>query len=947
MTATPAASAAGRSIASSPMPARPMTRTRRPERRDVIGAEGVRGDDDPVGAGGLARDVLGCVESRVAHDRAARRLIVLQRGAAEDLCSRHEFEHQTATLTSMANPRARGREAVRQVKRALRVPRCGECIETRVVRSPGRRAHPRESALTPAHALAFRCRFKRYARRQSPSRGRRAALGLRAARGGDRRRGAQGGRCLGGPPAPRPPGRYLGLALPGDRTRPGGVCPARRLRAARASRLVDHRTRHRQLRVRRSRLGRGAGGHAGDPYPSLADAMYLAFYPAAYVGLVLLLRARGGHFPASVWLDGAIGAVGLGAALGALLFPIVIDRTGGDTATIVTNMAYPIVDLALLGLVACVIGAMQWRVDWSWSLLAGGFALFAVADTFYLYQTARGTYATDRWLDLGWPAAMTLVALASTRPGHRLKAAPFVALARARRARGVRRDRARAPRLRPFRAHRHVAVLLAGATVALVIVRLALTFAEYLRAIARADQEAVSDPLTGLGNRRALAAALDRAVTSESARHALVLFDLDGFKTYNDTFGHPAATRSWSGLHARSRLRGTADRRTAWEETSSACSRRSPREPPVPARRRSPRSVPMRCMRRASSSRSAAVRRRNRARRGQDGDGCDPPRRPAHVRPQGHGQAYRHGRGGRRAPAGDAGAGGRSRRARMDVEDIAQDLAVSLGLPAREREHIRQAAALHDVGKLAIPDSILQKPGPLDEAELQFMRRHTEIGARILGDEPIPSRRSPRSSARATSTGTARAIPTEPPAATFRWARGSSPSAMRTTRWSPRARTTPRALPRRRSPSSAAAPGRSSIRSSWSRSSASSSNGSCTAGARSASLPDPLSAAAVPQALRRILLGTTTCKERHVLPRRELLSVGHHARRDPHAVRAHHDARRHHGGVLRRRRLPRPRHVARRGIFWFIAAFVCLFGISSRSAARSSSRSACSSASAC
>jgi len=72
----------------------------------------------------------------------------------------------------------------------------------------------------------------------------------------------------------------------------------------------------------------------------------------------------------------------------------------------------------------------------------------------------------------------------------------------------------------------------------------------------------------------------------------------------------------------------------------------------------------------------------------------------------------------------------------MDVEDIAQDLAVSLGLPAREREHIRQAAALHDVGKLAIPDSVLQKPGPLDEAELQFMRRHTEIGARILGDEP-------------------------------------------------------------------------------------------------------------------------------------------------------------------------------------------------------------------
>src|SRR5205823_5076336 len=43
------------------------------------------------------------------------------------------------------------------------------------------------------------------------------------------------------------------------------------------------------------------------------------------------------------------------------------------------------------------------------------------------------------------------------------------------------------------------------------------------------------------------------------------------------------------------------------------------------------------------------------------------------------------------------------------------------------------AVALHDVGKLAIPDSILNKPGPLDEEEWAFMRRHTLIGERIVG----------------------------------------------------------------------------------------------------------------------------------------------------------------------------------------------------------------------
>jgi two-component system, cell cycle response regulator len=45
---------------------------------------------------------------------------------------------------------------------------------------------------------------------------------------------------------------------------------------------------------------------------------------------------------------------------------------------------------------------------------------------------------------------------------------------------------------------------------------------------------------------------------------------------------------------------------------------------------------------------------------------------------------------------------------------------------------VARAAELHDVGKMAIPDAILEKTGPLDEAEWSFMRRHTIIGERIL-----------------------------------------------------------------------------------------------------------------------------------------------------------------------------------------------------------------------
>jgi HD-GYP domain-containing protein (c-di-GMP phosphodiesterase class II) len=51
-------------------------------------------------------------------------------------------------------------------------------------------------------------------------------------------------------------------------------------------------------------------------------------------------------------------------------------------------------------------------------------------------------------------------------------------------------------------------------------------------------------------------------------------------------------------------------------------------------------------------------------------------------------------------------------------------------------EAVRQTGLLHDVGKVAIPDEILSKPGPLDESEWAFMKRHTVIGERIISAAP-------------------------------------------------------------------------------------------------------------------------------------------------------------------------------------------------------------------
>ena len=85
--------------------------------------------------------------------------------------------------------------------------------------------------------------------------------------------------------------------------------------------------------------------------------------------------------------------------------------------------------------------------------------------------------------------------------------------------------------------------------------------------------------------------------------------------------------------------------------------------------------------------------------------------------------AHRARAGARRAPA---------RRGRSWPLAVGREL----DMGPEELDEVARAAELHDVGKVAIPDAILNKPGPLDEAEWSFMRRHTIIGERILLSAP-------------------------------------------------------------------------------------------------------------------------------------------------------------------------------------------------------------------
>lgn len=68
------------------------------------------------------------------------------------------------------------------------------------------------------------------------------------------------------------------------------------------------------------------------------------------------------------------------------------------------------------------------------------------------------------------------------------------------------------------------------------------------------------------------------------------------------------------------------------------------------------------------------------------------------------------------------------------MSHYSKTLALAIGYSEEGADEILNAAPMHDVGKIGIPDSIIQKPGKLTDEEWQIMKRHPEIGAEIIGD---------------------------------------------------------------------------------------------------------------------------------------------------------------------------------------------------------------------
>jgi two-component system, cell cycle response regulator len=474
------------------------------------------------------------------------------------------------------------------------------------------------------------------------------------------------------------------------------------------------------------------------PFPAFSDALYLSFYPVMLAGLLCFPTRRGGHrVVRRLVLDLTVVALG-----GAMLVTFVVlgptVREGGQALLpTIVSVAYPVGDMILLvGLGSALLRQTDPSSAPALRFMAAGLASFVAADMVYGYILLHSTYHGGDPVDSLWMVAIALTAVAGaaqTTPG----ATP----------RPIEEETSPQASWAPYLAsaigfglliidhHDLVMTLAAVALASLVAARQFLAQRDLVRHQRLARHHSLHDSLTGLSNRRGLIADLHAALSPPRAPRSLAAFDLDGFKAYNDTFGHLAGDLLLARLGQRLADAVGGYGRAYRLGGDEFCVLLDPGilEPDA-----------------IFAAADEAL--------SEDGPGFsigasygtvvipDEAGEVSATLDLADTRMYAH-KSGRRAGTIVAQTRDVLLRAAaehaaslpehmLEVGELGRRVALRLGLDAETVELTLRAGELHDVGKLAIPESILNKPAPLDDEEWALMRRHTLIGERMLSAAP-------------------------------------------------------------------------------------------------------------------------------------------------------------------------------------------------------------------
>ncbi|MCU1682834.1 MAG: diguanylate cyclase [Amycolatopsis sp.] len=281
-------------------------------------------------------------------------------------------------------------------------------------------------------------------------------------------------------------------------------------------------------------------------FPAPADSLYLAHYPLVVVGLLLLIRRRTpGHDRAGL-LDAA--TVAVAATMLSWLYLIEPSAQGSSSALVkIFSGLYPVMDLLMFA-VALRLLLGPGRRPGSFVLLSVNLLAILTADTVYVIQQLDGTYQTGNALDAIWLCGNLALGAAALHPTA-----------------GKVAERASEDdaRLTPFRLFLlAAAALIAPATlfvqhalgslrdIPVIAAACAILFILTIGRLAGlvADQRllAITDVLTGLRTRRFFSTQLPMEIARArraGTNVAVLIVDVDHFKSVNDRYGHPAGDR--------------------------------------------------------------------------------------------------------------------------------------------------------------------------------------------------------------------------------------------------------------------------------------------------------------------------------------------------------------------------------------------------------------------